>query len=74
MIQEACKAGSRKKPACELLEITVRTLERWEWEKDLKDKRCGPISQPANKLTEAERAEVLERANSAEYCNSRIQA
>lgn len=69
LIQEACQAGSRRKLACELLSITVRTLERWEREKDLADRRCGPITQPANKLTEAERTQVLEAANSAEYCN-----
>ncbi len=69
MIQEACKAGSRKKAACELLGITVRTLERWEQEKTLVDKRRGPITCPANKLTQAERTRVLAIANSAEYCN-----
>lgn len=69
LVKEACQAGSRRKPACELLGITVRTLERWEREKFLEDRRCGPITQPANKLTRAERARVLEAANSAEYCN-----
>lgn len=69
MIQAACKAGSRRKPACELLSVTLRTLERWQREESFEDKRCGPITRPANQLTEAERTRVLEIANSAEYCH-----
>ena len=69
LIQEACDAGSRIKPACEILELDIRTLQRWRVESSLKDKRCGPITIPANKLTEIERAKILEITNSAEYCN-----
>ncbi len=69
LIQEACDAGSRIKPACTILELDIRTLQRWQRESSLKDKRCGPITPPANKLTEAERKCILEAANSAEYCN-----
>lgn len=69
MIQEACDAGSRIKPACEILELDIRTLQRWQQESSLKDKRCGPITEPANKLTAAECARILEVANSPEYCN-----
>lgn len=69
MIQEACDGGSRIKPACELLELDIRTLQRWQQESSLKDKRCGPITEPANKLTAEERARILETANSPEYCN-----
>lgn len=47
----------------------MRTLQRWLKEDDLYDKRHGPITIPANKLTDAERARILEVANSPEYCN-----
>lgn len=67
LIQEACDAGSRKKLACELLEISLRTLERWQKEDNPEDKRHGPINPPANKFTEQERAQILETANAKEY-------
>lgn len=35
----------------------------------MNDKRHGPITRPANKLTTAERAAILTIANSPEYCN-----
>ena len=69
LIQEASAAGSRLKLACELLELDIRTMQRWLKEHSLNDKRCGPITAPANKLTAIERARILEMANSAEYRN-----
>lgn len=69
LIAEAHSAGSRIKPACELLELDIRTLQRWHKETDLNDKRCGPITAPANKLTDIERAHIIKVANSPEYCN-----
>ncbi len=69
LIQEACDAGSRIKPACDTLDLSIRTLQRWQKESNLKDKRCGPITAPANKLTVAERAHIVSVANSPEYCN-----
>lgn len=67
LIQEACDAGSRLKPACELLELDIRTLQRWQKDRSLKDKRCGPITSPANKLTDAERTHILTVVNSPVY-------
>jgi transposase InsO family protein len=69
LIQEACYAGARLKSACEILELDLRTLQRWKKESHLKDQRCGPVTVPANKLTDIERARILDIANSAEYCN-----
>ena len=50
-----------------ILEITIRTWQRWQQERSLKDKRCGPLTVPHNKLTEAERALVLQVVNSPNY-------
>jgi putative transposase len=69
LINEAQQAGSRLKPACELLELDIRTLQRWHKETSLDDKRHGPINAPGNKLTDTERARVLEIVSSPEYCN-----
>lgn len=67
LIDEAQQAGARLKPACELLEIDIRTLQRWKKDVDLNDKRRGSIKCPANKLTAIERARVIDVANSQEY-------
>ena len=69
MLEEACAAGCRLKPACELLEIDIRTLQRWKKEDGVKDKRHGPLTEPRNKLTDAERVNILAIVNSAEYRN-----
>ena len=47
--------------------ISVRTVQRWhKQEEGGQDGRKGPHREPANKLSEAERTEVLKIANSAE--------
>lgn len=52
-----------------MLEIDIRTLQRWQKENSYDDKRKGPNTSPANKLTDSERACILATANSPEYCN-----
>ncbi|MDP3559663.1 MAG: DDE-type integrase/transposase/recombinase [Legionellaceae bacterium] len=69
MIKEACAAGSRLQPACELLEFDVRTFQRWNKEGTVQDKRRGPLTSPSNKLSDAERARILKVANLPEYRN-----
>jgi transposase InsO family protein len=48
--------------------IDKRTFERWRKNPD-GDRRRGPLSSPANKLNEQERAEVVRVANSTEFCD-----
>lgn len=69
LIKEACAAGSRLKPACDLLEFDTRTFQRWNKECNVKDKRHGPITAPRNKLSDAERAHIITVVNSSEYRN-----
>jgi len=69
LIQEACSAGSRLHPACELLEFNTRTYQRWNKECSVKDKRRGPLTVPRNKLSDAECEQILTVVNSPEYCN-----
>lgn len=69
LIQEAQDAGCRLKPACALLRLDIRTLQRWRKPGSLEDKRHGPLTEPANKLTESERVRILEVANSPKYCD-----
>ncbi len=69
LIQEACDAGARLQPTCEILELDIRTWQRWKKDDGLKDKRRGPLTVPANKFTEFERKRLLEVVNSAEFRN-----
>jgi len=66
LIDEAVAAGSRRAPACALLGLSVRTVERWRGGA-LDDRRQGPNTVPSNKLTSEERSTVIATANSPEF-------
>jgi transposase InsO family protein len=68
-VDEACAQGARREPACTLLGISVRTLQRWRDETGTidADGRCQRTFVPANKLTDAEREQMLAIANRAEF-------
>ena len=67
LIAEACAAGARKHRACELLGLSVRTLERWEKQQGTIDKRRQSIRVPSNKITDEERKLILKTANNEVY-------
>lgn len=67
MIDDAVTQGSRLNPAAQVLGLTVRTVQRWRLQSGGDDKRHGPLTAPANKLTPAERQQVLSVANSPMY-------
>jgi len=68
LLDEAQAGGSRLAPACRVLNLNPSTVQRWRARgSDGDDGRHGPKSVPRNKLTDAERQEVLSVANSPEY-------
>jgi transposase InsO family protein len=68
LVQEAAASGARQAPACAVLGLSERTLQRWqEGETVGRDQRSLRQSAPPHKLTEAERADVLAVANSVEF-------
>ena len=67
MIDDAVTQGSRLNPAAQVLGLTVRTVQRWRLQSGGNDRRHGPLTRPANKLTPAERQQVLSVANSPTY-------
>lgn len=73
LIEEAVVAGARRFKACAVLEITVRTLQRWRKalreQADLVDRRKTAAAgrPPANKLSEAERQAIVRLCNQPEY-------
>lgn len=67
LIHEAVCAGARLWKACEVLEITVRTYQRWGKSSPEGDARHGPHSKPANSLSTEERVEVIAIATSERF-------
>lgn len=67
-IDEAVKDGSSIESACKAIGIDKRTYERWR-KKPYGDLRRGPVSEPANKLSEEERQRILDTANSPRFCD-----
>jgi transposase InsO family protein len=69
LVSEAREAGARLKPCCEVVELDVRTVQRWlkHGPDGGEDGRRGPNTTPANKLGEDEREQILEIVNSPEF-------
>lgn len=67
LVDEASVAGARQGPACEVLGLDPRTIQRWKAQSIGEDLRAGPKDVPGNKLSEAERAQVLQIANAPEH-------
>ena len=67
LVNEAVAAGARKGPACELLGVALRTVERWQ-RFGLEDRRPQALRpRPANALSEEESARILALLCSPEY-------
>lgn len=66
LINEAVTAGARCFKACEILGISLRTLQRWK-KHGLTDGRTLRQHEPANKLSAEERQHVVAIANSKEF-------
>lgn len=71
LINEARKAGARLEPACKVLGISERTYQRWTRSGFISGDRRLTAKRPTpkNKLTEKERAKVIEIANSPEFAD-----
>jgi transposase InsO family protein len=67
LIDEAVAAGARLSAACGILNLSTRSVDRWRAQDGGDDRRKGPVTAPAHKLSQAERAAVLAAANSAEF-------
>lgn len=67
LLEEAVAAGARLARACEMLGLSMRTVQRWRQRRGGDDLRCGPKREPANKLSEAERRQIVRIANAPAY-------
>ena len=67
LIAEAVEKGLSLEAVCAQMGLSPRTVQRWKKPSTSEDSRRGPKTQPANRLSEAERKRVLEVANSEEF-------
>jgi putative transposase len=69
LVNEAQRQGARLEKACELLNISIRTYQRWYRDDEVKAD-CRPLAirpEPQNKLTAEEREAVLDLCNKPQY-------
>jgi putative transposase len=67
LVAEAVASGCSQHRACDAFNLEERTLQRWQ--KNASDGRHGPLTTPANKLTNIERDLVIKTSVSAEFVN-----
>lgn len=67
LIGEAVTSGARQSRACEEMGVSSRMLQRWRSQVVGEDRRHGPKKEPKNKLSEIERAHLLDVANRPEF-------
>jgi len=67
IIDEAVCSGARLRKACHEMGLSVRTIQRWREHDIGEDRRHGPLTVPANKLSVDERQQILETVNSPEF-------
>jgi len=67
LIDMAVESGARQKKAAAIMGISARTIIRWRQQSGGQDQRKGPLTAPANKLSEKERQQVLDISNSTTF-------
>jgi transposase InsO family protein len=67
LIDKAVASGARLKKAAGIVGLSARTIIRWRQQGGGKDQRKGPLTTPANKLSNHERQQILDTANSVPF-------
>lgn len=67
LVKEAELAGAGRAASCQILEVSLRTVERWERNPDRDDQRRGPKTTAGNKLTDDEQKMIVEVVNSVRF-------
>lgn len=67
LIDQAVASGARLKKAAKIMGLSARTIIRWRQNCGGQDQRKGPSTAPANKLSNQERQQILDTANSVEF-------
>lgn len=69
LVRDSVAEGCRQSKACEAIGVSERRLQRWILMAGQEDRRRGPKSSPANKLSVDDRERILAIANSKQYCD-----
>ena len=69
LITEAQASGARLRPACKVVGLSTRTVERWRRWPERDDQRRGPTRRPGNALTPTEQSQILAVMTSLRYAN-----
>ena len=67
LIDKAVVSGSRLKKAADIMGLSARTIIRWRQRSGGQDQRKGPLTTPANKLSEQERQQIIDISNSVPF-------
>lgn len=67
MVREAQASGARRHASCALLEVSLRTVERWEKAPDKGDQRRGPVRGCGHALSEQEKQAIVKVSSCQEY-------
>lgn len=67
MVREAQASGARRQASCALLEVSLRTVERWEKAPDKGDQRRGPVRGCGHALSEQEKQAIVKVSSCPEY-------
>ena len=67
LVKQAKASGAGRRASCEVLEVSLRTLERWEKEPDQGDQRQGPNTVCAHSLSAQEKQAIVEVSSSRAY-------
>ena len=67
LVDKAIASGARLKKAADIIGLSARTIIRWRNQDGGQDQRKGPLNPPANKLSQKERQQILDVANSAPF-------
>lgn len=67
LVHEAVSAGARQSKTCEVLELDRRTVQRWKQQSGGDDRRRGPTTPPAHRLTAEEQERILKLVNEPRF-------
>ena len=67
LIDKAVASGARLKKVAGIVGISARTIIRWQQQGGGQDQRKGPLTAPGNKLSDHERQQIINTANSAQF-------
>lgn len=69
LVHEAVSSGANQERACDVIDISTRTYQRWVKSNTMEDGRINATHSPNNKFTELERQRVIRVVNESEFAS-----